>query len=222
MRFEHHWFTYMVVVPRESEATSLEDLAGLTWAIPAFNSVTGYTYASATFAQAGVEPGAIRETGGHLHAILALANGEADFATAFFSPPLMEPPWQYGDDPEPFEPSDCAISNVNQILCDGVRVMDARRMIADVAPDVVERLRILTIGPQVPNEAVAFSSGVPSELRQEILDALIAFGESESCVRSLCELYGWEGFERVADSLYDAVREMVDVLDYSEQQMLGE
>ena len=77
-------FVNVNVVPMDSEVQSIEDLSGLTWGIPDFGSTSGYLFPTAMFQAAGVEPGEIVETGGHTNAMLAVHNGEVDFATAFF------------------------------------------------------------------------------------------------------------------------------------------
>ena len=84
VRFGLPWYAAQIVVPADSPAESIEDLAGMTWGIPDSGSTSGYLFPSAMFQGAGVETGEIVETGGHTNAMLAVHNGEVDFATAFF------------------------------------------------------------------------------------------------------------------------------------------
>ena len=59
--------------------------------MPELGSTSGYLYPSVMLKEAGVEPGEIVEAGGHPQAVLAVYNGDVDFATSFFSPPLTDP-----------------------------------------------------------------------------------------------------------------------------------
>jgi phosphonate transport system substrate-binding protein len=117
VRFGLSWYAAQFVVPTDSEAQSLEDLAGATWCIPDVGSTSGYLYPSAMLTAMGIEPGEIVETGSHNNAMLGVYNGECDFATAFFSPPLLPEEegraWAYGvDDPEIWRDADApAIRN---------------------------------------------------------------------------------------------------------------
>ena len=97
------WSVYwaQILVPRDSDIESIEDLEGLTWAFPDTGSTSGYMVPTLMFDEAGVTPGERVEAGGHPQAALAVYRGEADFATTFFSPPLTPNfDWAIGDDPE--------------------------------------------------------------------------------------------------------------------------
>ena len=84
-------------VARDSEYQTLEDLAGATWAYPDAGSTSGFLYPSSIFADLGVEVGETVEAGGHPQSVLAVYNGEADVATAYFSAPLLpEGNWTTG------------------------------------------------------------------------------------------------------------------------------
>jgi phosphonate transport system substrate-binding protein len=94
-----YWTGFFVA--RDSEYQTLEDLAGARWAYPDAGSTSGYLYPASIFADLGVEVGETLEAGGHPQSILAVYNGQADVATAFFSPPLLpEGRWAMGDSPE--------------------------------------------------------------------------------------------------------------------------
>ena len=96
------WYAAQFLVPRDSKAKDLKDLAGKKWAVPELGSTSGYLYPSVMLKEAGIEPGEIVEAGGHPQAVLAVYNGDVDFATSFFSPPGTDPEWKFGDSPEPF------------------------------------------------------------------------------------------------------------------------
>ena len=89
VRFGWQVYWAQILVPRDSDIASIEDLEGKSWAFPDGGSTSGFRVPSLMFSEAGVTPGEQVETGGHPQSALAVYNGEADFATTFFSPPLL-------------------------------------------------------------------------------------------------------------------------------------
>lgn len=237
VRFGLPWYAAQIVVPADSEAESIEDLAGLTWGIPDFGSTSGYLFPSAMFQGAGIEPGEIVEAGGHNNAMLAVYNDEVDFATAFFSPPLLpfyERQWTYGaDDAEIWR--DCDESPVRNeegrtFACGdpadgGYRVLDARASVADTAPDIFDRTRILLLTDQIPNDTLSFGPEFPLNTANQIVSALDEWVSEDNpdCMASICseEFYNWTGIDEATDSFYDPVRFLMDTLGISEDDVLG-
>lgn len=234
VRFGLAWYAAMIVVPMDSAAQSIEDLNGLTWAIPDFGSTSGYLYPLSDFQQAGIEPGEIVEAGSHQNAMLAVYNGEVDFGTAFFSPPLLPGgrQWTYGqDDPELWrdagEPAVRTDEGRTYVAGGpdegGYRILDARSSVTDTAPDIFEETRILALTPQIPNDSVSFGPEFPLSIAEEIVEALVAFTASDQCLESICaeDFYNWTGLEPVSDSFYDPVRANMETLGITEEDVFG-
>ncbi|MFQ5575541.1 MAG: PhnD/SsuA/transferrin family substrate-binding protein [Anaerolineae bacterium] len=223
VRFGLSWYTQEYLVARDSDITSLADLAGKKWAVPDRGSTSGFLYPSAEFASLGIEPGEIVEAGGHTGAVLALYNGEVDFATAYFSPPLTTPSWIYGQDPEPYDVHNVIRNEEGRAFSGDIRVLDARVNALETAPDVIDKVRILKLGDQIPNDTVSFGPDFPEGLRARILNALVIFAASDACQESIChsDFYSWTGIEPVSDSFYDPVRKLINVLGYTEEDIFG-
>jgi len=212
------WDVYWseILVPRDSDINSIADLDGLTWGIPDYGSASGYMAPLVMWAEAGITPGEIVETGGHPQAVAAVYNGEVDFATAYFSPPLKPeeaPPWQPGDDPDIPDDlvDDCVVTPDDKLMCGDWRVLDARTMIRESAPDVVQKLRILDISPPIANDTMSFGPDFPADLRAQIENAMVAFAETEGWWDSIgsSDFYGWQGLSPATDADYDSTREIV-------------
>ncbi len=237
VRFGLPWYAAQIVVPADSPAESIEDLAGLTWGIPDFGSTSGYLFPSAMFQGAGVEPGEIVETGGHNNAMLAVYNGEVDFATAFFSPPLLpnyNRQWTYGvDDPEIWRQADEDPVRTEEGRTfvaggpdeGGYRILDARSSVTDTAPDIFAETRILFLTDQIPNDTLSFGPNFPLNTANQIIGALEDWvsEDNEACMQSICseEFYNWTGISPVSDSFYDPVRFLMDTLGISADDVLG-
>lgn len=215
------WYATQFLVQRDSDIKDIKDLAGKKWAIPDLGSTSGYLYPSVQLKEAGVEPGEVVEAGGHPQAVLAVYNGDVDFATSFFSPPLTDPKWKFGDDPEPFKPEEVTRDAEGNCKAGDVVVLDARCAAAETAPDVFKKVRILTLSAQIPNDTMSFSPDFPAELRQQVIDAMVKFASSEECKQSICneDFYGWTGMEPVQDSFYDPVRSLIKTLGYTEKDI---
>lgn len=212
------WGVYwtMFVVARDSDIQSLEDLEGKKWAYPDAGSTSGYLVPLVVMSEAGVTPGETLEAGGHPQAVRAVYTGEADFATAFYSPwaaPEGADAWERGMDPEvPGDVNACALNaDGSELLCDGYRVLDARANIREEFPDVVQKVRILQLSPDIPNDTMSFSPEFPEDLRTQIEEALLAFAETDTWGQSIGseDFYGWSGLEPATDADYDFVRLMV-------------
>lgn len=216
------WGVYwtMFIVPRDSEAQTLADLEGKKWAYPDAGSTSGYLFPQVALNNAGVTPGETLEAGGHPEVIRAVYNGEADFGTAFFSPPLKpegEAPWKVGDDPDiPADLIESCAPNAegDKLMCGDWRVLDARANLRSEAPDVIQKVRILTLTDAIPNDTLSFGPEFPADLRAKIEAALVAFAQTDAWAQSIGseDFYGWSGLEAAKDEEYDVVRQLVDFL----------
>jgi phosphonate transport system substrate-binding protein len=90
-------------------------------------------------------------------------------------------------------------------------VLDARANIRQEFPDVVQKVRILSLSPEIPNDTMSFSPEFPADLRTQIEEALTAFAETEAWGQSIGseDFYGWSGIDPATDADYDFVRLLV-------------
>jgi phosphonate transport system substrate-binding protein len=208
-----YWTEFLVA--RDSDYQTIEDLEGATWAYPDAGSTSGFLYPSAIFDDAGVTIGETVEAGGHPQAVKAVYNGEADVATAYFSAPLL-PEGSWTTDMAPDVPdevvADCAPNEEAKLYCGEYRVLDARAAIVEEAPDVVQKVRILTLSGEIPNDTMSFSPEFPAGLRQTVMDALVAYIATDACAETLCneKFYDWTGAGPIFDENFDGVRLLME------------
>ncbi|MCA9885307.1 MAG: phosphate/phosphite/phosphonate ABC transporter substrate-binding protein [Anaerolineae bacterium] len=221
-----YWAQYLVA--RDSDIYVLGDLEGKTWAYPDPGSTSGFIVPSVELQAAGIEPGERVEAGGHNQAVLAVYNGEVDFATSFFSPPVMPgAQWDFGDLPEPYDLTvdEAYINDEGRLYVGDIRIMDSRSSVRETAPDIVDKVRILRISAPIPNDTMSFSPGFPEDLRQQILDALIAFSGTEAWATSALgseDGYSWTTLQPVEDSLFNSVRLQFEILGLTEADIFGD
>ncbi len=242
VRFGWPVYWAQIVVREDSGIESIEDLAGKTWGTPSVTSTSGFLVPNAMFADAGIEPGDIVETGGHTSAMLAVAQEDVDFATAFFSPPLLpnyERNWNPAtDDPEIWRDANLApeLTDAGRVFVGGdpaeggYRVLDARAAAMETYPTIFDETRILAISDEIPNDTLSFGSQFPLGLSQQIAKAVSEYAASDACqepaegVVTLCSdaFYNWTGAEQVLDSAFDPTRFLIEALGMTDEDILGE
>ena len=217
VRYGSDVYWAQILVQRDSDIQTLADLNGKKWGYTEPASTSGYMVPLVMMQDAGITPSQSVETGGHPQSVKAVYNGEVDFSTSFYSPPLKpsgEPAWQPGDPPDiPADLIDsCAPSaDGKKLMCGDWQVLDARANIRTEAPDVIQKVRILTISPAIPNDTLSFGPDFPADLRAQISDALVAFSKTDTWNQSIGnpDFYGWTGLSTATDAEYDFVRKMV-------------
>jgi phosphonate transport system substrate-binding protein len=211
------WNVYWAqfIVARDSDIQSLEDLDGKTWAYPDATSTSGYLFPLALYDDMGITVGESFEAGGHTGVVRAIYNGEADFGTTYFSAPLLpEGRWAIGDDPEPYLDllDECAGNEEGQMWCGGYRVLDARTTLAEEAPDVIQKVRIVGLTPEIPNDTMSFSPKFPADLKDTIVTAVTEYIGSEACEVTICNesFYDWTAVGPIADENFDGIRILME------------
>lgn len=218
-----YWTEFVTL--RDSGITSIADLEGKKWAVPSVTSTSGYLYPSVLLQMEGITPGETVEAGGHPQAVLAVLDGTADFATCFFSPPgdAVED-WSEGDPPEPggeftIEQQDDGSYEVWQ---GGLMIRDARVAAMATNPAAVEDVAIIGLSEHIPNDTVSFVSDFPAEMLDTIVQALIDYAATEEghAVLANADFYDITGFGPVDDSYYDPVRNAINTLGWTEEDIL--
>lgn len=228
VRFGWPFYWAQYIVRRDSDIYVLGDLEGRSWAYPDSASTSGFIVPSVELQAAGITPGEQVEAGGHNQAVLAVYNGDAEFATSYFSPPLTPgATWSVEDLPEPYDLTieEAFVTDEGRLFVGDTRILDARSAVAEQAPDVVDAIRILAISDPIPNDTMSFGVGFPEELRAEIYDALVAFSETEAWAESALgadDGYSWTSLSTVDDTAFDSVRLQFEILGLTEEDIFAE
>ncbi|MEA1902516.1 MAG: PhnD/SsuA/transferrin family substrate-binding protein [Actinomycetota bacterium] len=227
LRFGYTEYWSEFIVPRDSDIQSVEDLAGKTWAYPDGGSTSGFLVPSGIFATLGIEVGDTLEAGGHTATVQAIYDGSADFGTVFFSPPIdADRNVVWDDTPENADvPADlvdsCGLNADGALFCgDNYEVRDARRNIREGAPDVIQKVRIVTLSAPIPNDTLSYGPEVSDEIKTAINDALKAFAADDpEGFEAAFDAYSWSGVEDTNDSEFDSIRALLDALGFTEDQL---
>ena len=226
VRFGYDWYAAMIVVQRNGPLQKVEDLNGKKWAYPDAASTSGYLYPLYMFKAANVTPGETVAAGSHDAAIKAIYNGEADFSTAFYSPPIVDgkpilwEPGQPPDIPEEFLSSCAPTEDGKKLMCGNFEVRDARRNVRAELPDVAQKVSILATTPKIPNDTVSFGPEFPADLEKQIMDALFAFAKNDAKgFADAFAAYSWSGINPATDADYDPIRLAIEASGFSMESL---
>jgi phosphonate transport system substrate-binding protein len=217
-----YWAQY--IVRRDSDIYVLGDLEGKTWGYGDPTSTSGFIVPSVELQAKGINPGDEVQTGGHNQTVLAVYNGEVDFGTTYYTPPLTPgAAWQVGDVPEPFDltQDESYRADDGELYVGDVRILDARRAVRETAPDVVDQVRIIAISDPIPNDTLSFGPEFPEDVRNTIMEALFALAEDEEAWNetALYAAYTWTGFAPAEDGDFDPVRLQFEILGLTEEDV---
>jgi phosphonate transport system substrate-binding protein len=91
----------------------------------------------------------------------------------------------------------------------GATYMDARTRIEEDHPDVMEKVVVIEVTADIPNDGVQFSPVVPDDMREKIVAALLEIAQTEEGKDALKTAYQWSGLEKHGDTFYDPFRQVL-------------
>ncbi len=219
VRFGNDAYWAQILVPRDSEAASLADLAGKTWAYPDAGSTSGYLAILPMITDAGIEIG--RNAGSRrphrgracrLQRRSRLRHHLLQPAAQARRRRSLEARRRAGDSRR----TDRSVrpqrrrqqAHVRRLACARCASQHARGS----AGHYPEGAHPRPSRPPIPNDTLSFSPDFPEELRGQIAEALVAFAETEAWDASIGnqDFYGWTGINPASDEEYDSVRAMIE------------
>jgi phosphonate transport system substrate-binding protein len=118
---------------------------------------------------------------------------------------------------------DAVAAGVYDGTCDvGATYVDARTRIEEDYPDVMEQTVVIALEPDIPNDGVQFQSSVPQEVRDQIVEGLLAIAATEEGMEALNTAYQWEELMKADDSFYDAFRQILQAAGISAEDLVGD
>jgi phosphonate transport system substrate-binding protein len=107
--------------------------------------------------------------------------------------------------------------------CDaGATYVDARSTIEEDYGDVMEKTRVIAVEPDIPNDGVQFVPSLDQELRDQIVDGLLAIAATEEGVEALDIAYSWQELTEANDAVYDPFRQILQAAGVSAEDLIGD
>jgi len=105
---------------------------------------------------------------------------------------------------------DAVVAAVYNGDCDaGATYVDARGTLEEEQPDVMEKVVVFHVTADIPNDGVQFAPDFDEEVKEEIVNGLLAISETEEGQEALDTAYSWAGLERHGDEFYDPFRQVL-------------
>jgi phosphonate transport system substrate-binding protein len=115
---------------------------------------------------------------------------------------------------------DAVVAAVYNGDCDaGATYVDARGAIEEDNPDVMEKVKVVALTEDIPNDGVQFIPGMDEEMKQTIVDGLLAIAETEEGQEALDTAYSWAGIEKHGDEFYDPFRQVLQASGLSIEEL---
>jgi phosphonate transport system substrate-binding protein len=104
--------------------------------------------------------------------------------------------------------------------CDaGATYVDARTRIEADYPDVMDKVVVLAVTENIPNDGVQYVPSFPRELRDKINDALLKIAGTEEGHEALSTAYQWDTLEKHDDTFYDPFRQVLQASGMSVEEL---
>jgi phosphonate transport system substrate-binding protein len=101
----------------------------------------------------------------------------------------------------------------------GATYVDARTRIEKDHPDVMEKVIVIKVTEDIPNDGVQFSPVVSKELQDKIVNALLEIAATDEGKKALNTAYQWTGLKRIDDSFYDPFRQVLQASGMSIEEL---
>jgi phosphonate transport system substrate-binding protein len=101
----------------------------------------------------------------------------------------------------------------------GATYVDARTRIEKDHPDVMEKVVVIEVTEDIPNDGVQFVPSMPKDLRDRIVKALLEIADTKEGKEALHTAYQWDGLEEHDDTFYDPFRQVLQASGLSIEEL---
>lgn len=102
----------------------------------------------------------------------------------------------------------------------GATYVDARANIEEDNPDVMDKVAVIAISADIPNDGVQFHPSVPDDLKEQLTDAILEIIATEEGQEAFNKAYQWEELERRGDDFYDPFRQVLQASGLEVQDLM--
>jgi phosphonate transport system substrate-binding protein len=104
----------------------------------------------------------------------------------------------------------------------GATFVDARSNIEKDHPDVMDKVKVIALTADIPNDGVQFHPSVPAAIKNAIVDALLDIASTEDGKAALGRAYQWNELVKRDDSFYDPFRQVLQAAGMNVSELLGD
>ncbi len=190
VRYGSSTYRSTILARSDGKIKKLEDLVGKTIAYVDPASTSGYLLPLKELREKKIETGKHVFAMTHDAVVSMIYKGRVDAGAAFYSPPAAG------------------------------EIQDARRLVKTQYPDVEEKIKILHLTSDIPNEPVVFRKDMPEKMKKDIVEAFMKLIEMPEGKDAVSKLFGITELKKSTDADYDSVRTMIKTLGTSAANLI--
>ncbi|MES2857401.1 MAG: phosphate/phosphite/phosphonate ABC transporter substrate-binding protein [Bdellovibrionota bacterium] len=169
------------IIAKKGRFKDLKDLEGKKLAFVDAASFSGYILPLKFLKDAGVKISDSVFAMKHDNVVSMIYQGQVDAGATFYSPPDEK---------------------------DGIQ--DARRLVKAQYPDVEQKIEIVKLTTEIPNDPLTFRKDMPEAMKKELTDAFLKMVQTEEGKAAFKNIYGVTALQAATDADYDSIRAMVE------------
>jgi phosphonate transport system substrate-binding protein len=101
----------------------------------------------------------------------------------------------------------------------GATYVDARTRIEEDYPDVMEKVVVIGVTTDIPNDGVQFHPDIPRDIVDKVVAALLEIAASDEGKEALKVAYQWNALEEHDDTFYDPFRQVLQASGLSIEEL---
>ncbi len=102
----------------------------------------------------------------------------------------------------------------------GATYVDARTRIEGDYPEVMDRVVVIALTEDIPNDGVQFHPSIEGEMREKIINALLEIAATDEGKEALGTAYQWNDLEKHDDTFYDPFRQVLQAAGLSVEDLM--
>jgi phosphonate transport system substrate-binding protein len=181
-RFGDRVYQAQFLARSDSGIKKIEDINGKKMAFVDPASISGYLLPMKYLKDHHIKPKETVFAMKHDNVVTMVYQGQVDAGVTFYSPPNEG------------------------------KIQDARRLVKAQFPDVEQKVKIIGLSSDIPNDPIIFRKDMPEEMKRKICDEMIKFAKTDEGQHVLKQLSSVTGLVPATDKDYDETRAAVKAL----------
>ena len=190
IRFGSPTYKGQIIARTKDNIKDIKSLAGKKFAFVDPASTSGYLLPMKLMKEAGVKLGETIFAMKHDNVVSMIYQGQVDAGATFHSPSE-----------------------------EGV-IQDARRLVKTQYPDVEQKISVVTLTQEIPNDPIVFRKDMPEDMKNKIAVAFLEMSKTEKGKAAMKAIYGVTEMKMATDKDYDPVRQMLKDLGTDATQLV--
>lgn len=179
------------IIAKKGRFKNVSEMVGKKFAFVDPASMSGYILPLKFMKDSGVKLGETVFAMKHDSVVSMIYQGQVDAGATFYSPPEEK---------------------------DGIQ--DARRLVKAQYPDVEDKIEIVKLTNDIPNDPITFRKDMPEGMKKAIVEAFLKMVQDDKGREAFKAIYGVTALQVATDKDYDSIRAMVKSVEAKPEELL--